>query len=322
VRFWPEPRTCDKTAGRRGWFERDTLGNAQLTGAHVKKNGAPARGAGNLKDNCLYRGRRALQGVLAETESRGATFDTGAGESEGQSQGQKGDFPAPVLNQKSPDRNLTFKSSSSSSHARARRKIEPEGGRQPAARMTLETGLMDTRSRGTPAPASCDCVTIDAIRNTAVRESGRQHPTNSGSCRVVSEGGRVEKLVVEFTRRSVPAARLLAVEVVARGPEWALQSVQLAFWVAIGDADNALDAENDFDKLWASLQTSTASAEDSSQTGPRRGILSCGSAETLNVAQYALCLILGFATVCRHSVLHHRRGSAFRRNAATSDTAV
>jgi hypothetical protein len=93
----------------------------------------------------------------------------------------------------------------------------------------------------------------------------------------------------------MPGASLLALQVVRHGAPWALQTLQGAFWTAIGDAEKVLDAEKDFDKVWASLRTTTAtataSAEDSNQSVAPEGRALSGSGETANVAQSILCPI-------------------------------
>ena len=109
----------------------------------------------------------------------------------------------------------------------------------------------------------------------------------------------------------MPGASLLALQVVRHGAPWALQTLQGAFWAAIGDAEKVLDAEKDFDKVWASLRTTTASAEDPSESvAPEGRALSGGGCGKPNVAQYILCPIFIGGSLSRRP--WHFKPASFR----------
>jgi hypothetical protein len=97
-----------------------------------------------------------------------------------------------------------------------------------------------------------------------------------------------------FKKRGMPGARLLALQTVQHGIEYARDTLVLALYEAAGDAQIALDNRETMDLLWRGLAAPTEQTVPVLDAkGPRaqRGYLSQIS-RSVNVAQYTLCLIV------------------------------
>jgi hypothetical protein len=106
-----------------------------------------------------------------------------------------------------------------------------------------------------------------------------------------SESARV--LSEEFRRHGFSGGALLALQVGQHGKEWALQTLQLAFYGAIYDAEERLDFRANFNSVWDSLPDSPDN--HTVEKVPRRaeGLkMRPRSRVASNVAQYVLYLVI------------------------------
>jgi hypothetical protein len=103
----------------------------------------------------------------------------------------------------------------------------------------------------------------------------------SQSARVLSE---------EFRRHGFSGGALLALQVGQHGQEWALQTLQLAFYDAIYDAEQRLDFRANFDSLWDSLPDSLNNPTvDKVPRGSAEGLKCPGS-----VQRRTICVISSY----------------------------